>query len=553
MQQNRRGFFRQCGVGGAAAFLASGSPDAEDTSVKQATAHPRLNPWRLEPIDLTRFIHLGVDHIYRGALNPRRAYLPYVRFNLTDPPTWARHEYWGSPHMVGRFLDALALADEVADVEHDEQAVAGLRKLAHECLDNSYGLPFDTLPDPQGKRGGNMHHCREVLLALVALHRWRGCERSAELARALVRAMEQATRETSAYPSHVLGEDGWGEPEPGWINYTTGRAIGALIVYYRDSNDGLALELAKRFADANIGTTFTPDGELTPAAGYHLRSTGGTMTALLDLGVEAAEAKYFEFGRKLYDGGLKIWRTSYGWAKENSNLRPGRGEANNTGDFIDAALTLARNGHPEYFADAERFIRNGLLAAQIVATDWIAQSEKADTDDYAYSNMRERARGAFAFTTPNGYHSYNTDLMGGAIRALCNAQESIVSKNADGARVNMLFNVDGEYLDVRSMLPEEGRVDLSVKRPCVTRVRLPEGVAREDIALRVDGEARAVEGDGLEIDLGALAADTKVALAFKMSRRSTEEAAPGWPPHTIEWVGNTIGAMSPSEGPIALY
>jgi len=109
----------------------------------------RLNDLRLKAIDLRQFIRLGVEHIYHGAINRRRGCLPLVRFGLTESPPWARHEYWGSPHMVGRFLDALAVSAPIIDVP-DEEAVDGLSKLLFACLDNPTGFAFDTLPNPEG-------------------------------------------------------------------------------------------------------------------------------------------------------------------------------------------------------------------------------------------------------------------------------------------------------------------------------------------------------------------------------------------------------------------
>ncbi len=542
----RRKFLGLCGAL-AGASLCGG---AESNT---GAARTRLNPWRLEPVDLRRFIKLGVEHIYTGCVNPKRGYLPLVGFSLTDPAPHCAHAYWGSPHMTGRFLDALAKSADVVDVPHDDAAIAGLRKLIHDCLDNSYHLPFDTLVDPKGRKSGNMHHCREVLQALVGLATWRTCEESLDLARGLVRAMEKATRETGAYPAHILSEKGWDKPEPGWINYTTGRAIGALVEYYCVSKDDLAIDLAKRFADYNIKHTFSPAGELTRAAGYHLHSSEGTMASLLALGVTANEKRYVEFGRLLYDVGLRKYRTSWGWAKERTEDRPERGEANNTGDFIEAALTLAQNGHPQYFHDAERFVRNGLLSTQIVNTDWIVQSDKADTQERLYANIRKRARGAFAFTTPNGYHSYNADLVGGSLRALCACQHAAVTERDNAAHVNMFFTVDSPALTMTSSLPREGRVEIRVKKPCSLSVRLPEGIERESFKSHVDGALQPSATMGDVRKLGDFEPEARITLTFDQTRRSTQEAPPSWPEYDVEWLGSTITSLSRQEGPISLY
>jgi hypothetical protein len=557
-RRNRRAFLMQSATTVSAIPFFVGSLTAAETPSDRepdasASNPPRLNPWRLEPIDLRRFMRLGVEHIYQGAVDRRRGCMPFVRFNLTDPPTWSRHEFWGTPHMVGRFLDALAVNAEITTISPDEEVLGGLRTLLHGSLDNQFGLPFSTLPGPDGQRTASMHHCREVLLGLVALWQWRGCEGSAALAHKFVRTIEEVTRPTGSFPATTLRQEGWAAPVPNELNLTSGRLIGALIAYYRASKDEAAIDLAKRFAETNIKETFTPEGELTPAAGDHLHSTEGTMTALLDLGVLTGEDRYFQIARRVYDVGLKPWRTSYGWAKETRDDIPFRGEANNTGDFVEAALILGHNGLPQYFRDAERFIRNGLLASQIVTTDWIVQSNETDTEDYAYSDIRRRARGAFAFTTPNGYHSYNTDLMGGALQSLAQAYRQSVSKDAAGVHVNLLFGCDTPWLSLRSKMPVEGRLEIQMRKATTLFVRLAEDVVKQDVVIQVDGQPRAAEWKDGELALGQLAPAATITILFPLSKHRTSELARGHGSFEADWIGDTIVAMKPEEGKIALY
>ena len=507
----------------------------------------RLNPLRLRAVDLRTAIRLGVNHIYVGALDRRQRCMPFVPFNLTEAPTGAQHAYWGCPHMVGRFLDALAVSSEVIDIPPDKEADHALRDLLHNSLRNPSGFALDAGPAANGKRGANMHNCREVLLGLLALAKWKRCERSAELARGFIRTIEKATRETGMFPAPVLYEDGWGKPEKDQINSTIGRLIGALVKYYRQTKDDLAVQLAKGFAETNISKTFTTDGELTELAGSHLHSTEGTMTALLALGVLTGEKRYFEIGHRLYDVGLRRWRTSFGWAKERRDSSPGRGEANNTGDYLEAAVILASNGYPVYFRDAECFIRNGLLAAQVVNIDWIAQSTEPDTEEYVHSEIRRRAKGAFAFTSPHGYHSYNTDLMGGALQSLGEAYHAITTEDNAGCHVNMLFPTELPGLSIRSSLPEAGQLQIETKRPCTLNVRLPDWVERRNLKLRVNGESQTPRWEKHELVIGKLRPQTVVEIAFDQPRRHTQEAAPGYPtPYEIDWIGGTIVDMKPA-------
>jgi hypothetical protein len=277
------------------------------------------------------------------------------------------------------------------------------------------------------------------------------------------------------------------------------------------------------------------------------------MTSLIDLGIVTGEQRYVQLGRQLYDVGLHNYRTSYGWAAEDLP-RCDRGEANNTGDFIEAAILLGVNVDGSYFHDAERFMRNGLLASQIVNIDWIPQSDEKDTHDYVYSDIRRRVCGAFVFTTPNGYHSYNTDLMGGAIQSLSEAYRAIVSQDPSGCHVNMLFNAETPWLTVRSNLPEVGSIEVETHRDSAVFVRLPEWVNRRKVAVSVAGQKHPCRWQDKELFAGNIPAKTKIEICFEQRRLHTIEQAYSFGAFDIDWLGDTIVAMAPSPtDSVALY
>ena len=518
---------------------------------------PRLNPLRTQAPDLRAAIRLGVEHICHGAVDRRRGCLPLVRFGLTEAPAWARHEYWGAPHMVGRFLDALAVSTAVLGTEPDMEVVEALRVLLHDCLDNPTGFAFDALPDPEGRRQATMHHCREVLLALTGLLRWRGCERSGELAHRLVRRVEEVTRATGTFPAAARLEHDWDwkSSDPVSANQHSGRLIGALVKYHRVTRDPVALDLAVRFARHILATAFTPDGELKAAAGTHLHSTEGTVTAIIDLGHLLGNAAYVEAGRQLTNVGLKPWRTSFGWAKEDRNDGPGRGEANNTGDFIEAALLLGRFGIRTAFGDAERYLRNELLACQIVNTDWIPESDGTpDTPDVIYNGVRARARGAFAFTTPTEYHSYNTDLVGGAVQSLCEAYEAIVTREQGGLHVNLLFPYDGPDLSVASALPEVGRLEITMHSREPLFVRRPDWADPAAVTVCRNGRTAAPLQLPGEWFFGRLEPGDVVDISIPQTRHQETETAAGYSePYRVHWCGDTVMAIEPAAETVGLY
>ena len=552
---------------GSAAFCGGLSPLASrispaeepDEAIVDEPSPPRLNDLRLQPIDLRDSIRMAVQHICRGAVDERRGYLPLLQFRLIDAPPFALHDYWASPHMVGRFLNALATSASVVDEPIDDKVVAGLRDLLFESLNHPSGFAIDKFPNPSGKRTASMHNCREVLLGLTDLAVWRRDEESLQRAKQFIRTIELATRKDGGFPAGTLSDSGWdNSPSEDFAPMHSGRLIGALLSYFRATQDALAIDLAIRFADHNLAKAFAPDGQLTPQAGNHLHSIEGTVTGIIDLAVTINDRSYLETGKRIYDVGLRPWRSSFGWAREMRVERPGRiskGEANNTGDLIQSALLLGQCGYREYFADAERFIRNGLLASQIVNTQWISEPDgRPDTPERIYTDVRKRIKGAFAFTTPNSYHSYNTDLVGGAVQSLCAAWKAILTRDQAGWRANLLFSRDSEAFSFRSLLPQLGRLEITVRQAEPLWVRLPPWLAKESMQVRINEKSVAANIQRDQLFLHTLQAGDQVEITFdQASTHITENVSGCREPFSVEWLGDTVMSLTPQGHTARLY
>ena len=165
--------------------------------------------------------------------------------------------------------------------------------------------------------------------------------------------------------------------------------IRALAQVYRQSGDEVALELARRFASDNLESAFNADGGIRAEAGTHMHSITGTITGLIDYGLLMDDEAIIERARRAYDKGMAPYRSSYGWVKEfrweswlaeplaaagYAGFDVNRGEANNTGDLIEAALLLGGLGYADYYEDADRMLRNHLLASQVVDSAWVAEA-----------------------------------------------------------------------------------------------------------------------------------------------------------------------------------
>jgi len=508
-----------------------------------------------QPIDLTDPIQRGIEHIQHSVDRARHA-RPYFRFNLTQPPIWSRHQAADVPHTTGRFLHALNLCRPIVGLPDDDELLDGLRQQIFSSCDHDDGFAWDDMAHEPDPIMAYMHHQREALLALLAVWDIYQDERARQYAQKLVAAMEQATRATGTYPGKQLASDGWQAGENLAVT-TSERAISALLAYGRTCNDPLGLELAQRFGRHALSVTFGPSGELTPASSTHIHSITGTVASLVELGLTTGQQEFIERARLVFDAGVLPFRIQTGWVKEETTARPGRGEANCTSDMIEAACLLGMAGHPTYFEDAERMLRNHLLASQLDDLSWVEENEGMEnTETHAYQDLQHRALGAFCFGEPNGYHTYNSDLSGAALQGLAVAWNHIATTDADGGhRVNLLLSHEDDVLTITSRLPEAGHIAMSLKAPLKhLRIRVPTWCNRRSLSTKINDKKMSSKYEGEYLKLEDLAANSQVDITFEQPEFYTLERAIGHPePSRVEWRGNTVLAMSGTTPYMPLY
>ncbi|MAG35889.1 MAG: hypothetical protein CL878_06565 [Dehalococcoidia bacterium] len=505
----------------------------------------------MQPIDLRQSVRRGIAHI-RNSVDRQRDCRPYFRFNLKEPPVWAQHEGADTPHTVGRFLHALDVCTETTGLPDDAELLKGLRTQLFASCERGDGFAWDDIGDPPL---AYMHHQREALLGLIALWHFDQDPHAKRYAGELVTAMEQATRVSGTYPGRRLGPEGWQEPD-GRPTSTVGRAISALLSFTRTFDDPRGLELAERFARRVLAVSFDEHGTLTVAAGAHIHSITGTVASLVELGLVTGQRQLIERARAIYDVGLLPYCTRTGWVKESANSTYGRGEANCTADLIEAACLLGSAGYYGYFEDAERLLRNHLLASQLDDLSWVVENEGlANAKQRAYEDLRHRALGAFCFGEPNGFHSYNSDLTGAALQGIAAAWRHIVTLQNDGLlKVNLLLSREHEAVRITSLLPRAGSVVIEAKRALDLHVRIPPWCPRQSLAVTIDGHAASIKVSEEYLAVGNVARDSQVGVSFAQPEHVTQERALAYEqPYRVRWIGSTVAAMSGAGGPMALY
>ena len=65
-------------------------------------------------------------------------------------------------------------------------------------------------------------------------------------------------------------------------------------------------------------------------------------------------------------------------------------------DFLGLAVTLANNGHPEYWGDVERMLRNQLAESQVSDVSWLKPRSKPDTEQFTWRDVGSRMVGGYA-------------------------------------------------------------------------------------------------------------------------------------------------------------
>ena len=473
-------------------------------------------------------------------------------------------------HNVGRALDGLLKGREVTGRAVDGAVLGALRAVLFATLDNPAGFPaaWSRLADfyydghPAGMTCSS-HNLREAVQALLELYRADGDAEARGRLGTLLDTLLAITDDGGLYRADRIA----GEPLlSGLLPFADHRVIGtffksctqdrgrlimALTQAYRALGDPRALELAQRFVRLVRAEAFTEDGHLTHFAGNHTHSITGTVHGLADWGLLAGDLDTLDHARRIMQVGLPPTCSSFGWSIEGAwrEVIPGRGEVNNTGDMVQAALILGRAGWPRFFESAERMIRNHVLPSQ-----WrIGQPYWPPADDPRNPPPRvpddeDGGWGCPAVNDRYGRSRFGVlDITQGGIQCLWAAIREGISEDPRGIAVNLLFSNRAPSLRVDSGLPERGRLRIATRRteraPAALRIRRPSWLDAGRLAVRRDGvpEPPFLTDHWL---IAPAAGPGTVEVTFPIPRRAGTEWVNHRPYHVV-YDGDQMVAMDP--------
>jgi hypothetical protein len=237
-------------------------------------------------------------------------------------------------------------------------------------------------------------------------------------------------------------------------------------------------------------------------------------------------------------------------------------------DYVGTAVTLANNGHPEYWDDVERTFRNQLVESQMTDGSWLKGTDKADMEQFTWRDIGARMSGGYAgWSSPTHILAAREDLQWGGpeLRGKTRATQNccggsgthaffIVWKNAarfeNGTlSVNMHLDKLLPQAEIRCYQPWRGLLTIDLRANGKVRVRIPEFVRPgELVAKSSTGEVKPrIWGNYAE--LGERKAGERIEVSYPLPVRE-EEAAIGNPGYRqfryrVTWKGDTVVKMTP--------
>lgn len=484
---------------------------------------------------------------------------PAIKAGMDNLIRWGRHMAQGDPvqvvakghpdiphwhvrHNVGRAIDALLRGSDATAKPVPPDVEDVLRQYLFASMDNPTHLNGASIPE-QGRIVFHAHDVREALLSLTALIQYRQDDEARQRIADVLDAIERLTNEDGTFCADqvarfpMLAEGYFQEQRRNADGktfniacWTRGRWIMALCRYYRATGDDRALELAQRFVRLVRRVSFTDDGQIRSTEGGHTHSLTGTVHGLIDYGLLAGDQETFEHGRRIFDVGLPAVSSSYGWSVESAwgdPKLPERGEVNNTGDMIQAALLMGGAGLPQYFEDAERRIRSHVLPSQ------------TGDDGWGFPGPNDLDGGA-------GNGSI-LDITAGTVQALCETSRAPVAGDATGRHVNLPFSNWADETRLVSRLPDQWHVTVTPADAGDLFIRIPSWADRQRVRLTVSDQPQQPTFDESWLVVRDLPAGANVVVDLPLDEREAEEVV-NKKPYRILWRGDQVVAMSP-QGP----
>jgi hypothetical protein len=240
-------------------------------------------------------------------------------------------------------------------------------------------------------------------------------------------------------------------------------------------------------------------------------------------------------------------------------------------DYVGLAVTLANHGHPEYWGDVERLVRNQLVENQARNLSWLkSDSAKPDTDQFTWRDIAGRMEGGWAgWSSPThllaacetlGHHWGGPELHGktrafqnccggSGIHALFIAWKNAARFEKGTLSVNLHIDKLLPQAEIRGFQPFKGLLSIKLKEACAVRVRVPDFVEPSAVVVDANGAKAKVKVFGNYLELGQHTGGETINITYPLPF-TTEEVEIGNPGfrhyrYRVTWKGDTVLRMEP--------
>lgn len=238
-------------------------------------------------------------------------------------------------------------------------------------------------------------------------------------------------------------------------------------------------------------------------------------------------------------------------------------------DYLGLMAILANHGHPDYFDEMEKLVRNHLVESQLIDGSWLkSDNSKEDTEQFSWRNIGERMVGAYAgWSSPTQFLAAKETLHWGGpelrgktrvFQNCCGGSGThayyIAWKNATRAEngtvsVNMHIDKSLPQVEVRGYQPYKGMTSIRVKQNCIIRVRVPRFTNADYMKVYVNNVFVPVNSWGNYLELGKRLKGDFIEIKYPLPIYETNESIgnPGYRTYRykVTWKGDTVIRIEP--------
>jgi hypothetical protein len=340
------------------------------------------------------------------------------------------------------------------------------------------------------------------------------------------------------------------EQSPG--SHLAGYQIWPLVRYHEMTGSAEALGLAEGLARWTLehDPTIGPGGEITKALPWegHVHSWFETMAGCLRfarVSNRLDHAKVLARARAVYEWVKRTNGSDFGWYATWPNH--GACETCGIASAIRLVLELAQSGHPEYFNDIERAVRNQVIEAQfretaVFAKEGIPVSPLLlgvfDSQSLPNSHL---GQGGF-----QDKGSVEGCCLNGGTRAIFLAWDNIVTAKDGEVFINLAIDRPHPKAEVVSYQPHQGRLDVRLRRPArQLNICVPDWADRTQVKVTVDGRPTTDwSWFGPYVTMRDPKADPLFSVSYPLRRISQDVTVAG-KKYRITWRGDTVISIDP--------